>query len=362
MRHLPFPSRKSFKAWVSIRLAGVLSWWVWITPRPVIYRIFAFCGLLVYHLFPTYRANVSCNLRTVLGDEVSERKLQALAKRVFRNSAINFCDLLLVPRIPANQLRRSVQLSPDSLDHLRSAMDGERGAVIVTAHFGAFDYVGQILMLLGYPFSAITMRTVPEFIDIAVSALRSSHGVELQENTPGGIRRLMYALRRGQMVAIAADRDFNRNGRPVTFFGQSTTLPPGPARIARQADVPIVAILASRRGRGFRLTVGEPFRVERTDDPEGDLQRALERIVQILEREISRAPDQWVMFQRVWPDEPAPAVQVFPVGSPLGGEILGRGSDETGPLTAPPEPPTDRRETPPTPSPAQSSRPATRRE
>src|SRR5699024_10352464 len=68
-----------------------------------------------------------------------------------------------------------------------------------------------------------------------------------------------------------------------------------------------------------------------------DVQQGLERLVAVFERHLRAAPDQWVMFQRVWTDAPTQPIRVFPVGSPLEGNILGPTSEETGPLTSRPE-------------------------
>ena len=46
------------------------------------------------------------------------------------------------------------------------------------------------------------------------------------------------------------------------------------------------------------------------------------RLIPALEYGIRTRVDQWVMFQRTWPDMPAPPVRVFPVGSPLESELL----------------------------------------
>ncbi len=71
------------------------------------------------------------------------------------------------------------------------------------------------------------MRTVAEFIHEGVTYLRASKGFDLEEATPGGLRRLMRALRQGGTIGLATDRDFVRNGVPVRFFGHETTLPAG---------------------------------------------------------------------------------------------------------------------------------------
>ena len=84
------------------------------------------------------------------------------------------------------------------------------------------------------------------------------------------------------------------------------------------------------------MTVEDPLWLTRTDDAEADLKRGLVALVATLERHIRATPEQWVMFQRVWPTTPPPAIAVFPVGSPLEGRVLG---GEASSLAAEPPPP-----------------------
>jgi lauroyl/myristoyl acyltransferase len=327
--------REPFKITVAIFLARAMSWFFWQFNRRFLYMLADFCGVLIYYLFPTYRANVLSNLRHVLGDEASEEEVRKTARRVFRTSGRNFADLMRVPHLSTDLFLDSVRTPPGTLEHLNAAATSGKGAILVTAHFGAFDYVGQIIWFKGFSLTLLTARTVPEFIDAAVSYLRGSRGAKMEPATPGGLRRIISALRRGELIGIVADRDFFQNGKPVTFFGQQTTLPPGPVRIARDTGAPILPTFARREGDGYFLEVDEPFHVPKTDDVEADLRYGLERLVAVFERHLRAAPDQWVMFQRVWTETPPQPIRVFPVGSPLDGKILGPTHEETGKLTEP---------------------------
>lgn len=356
------PAAPTFKVRLSIFCAWLLSQCARVLPSRLAYWIADRCGDIVYMLFPTYRRNVGSNITQVLGAGASREQIQRTARRVFRNSARNFFDLLQVPHTSAEMLRRSVDVSEESWRRLDQVVDGGQGGIIVTAHFGAFDYVGQIFWANGYPLTSLVTRTVPEFIYTGVSYLRESRGARLEQVTPGGLRRVMTALRRGELVGILADRDFFQNGWPVTFFGKETTLPPGPVRMARDTGAPIVASFNRRLKHGHQLVLTQPFHVEKTRDADRDIRNALQRLATMFERAIRESPDQWVIFQRVWPERPAQSVRVFPVGSPLEGEILGRGSDEVGPLTGPPESPTDRTDSPQSPEPEPTHQPAAPRE
>jgi KDO2-lipid IV(A) lauroyltransferase len=181
---------------------------------------------------------------------------------------------------------------------------------------------------------SLSTRTVPEFIYTAVMWLRVSKGMRLEDATPGGLRRALVSLRQGQMIGLLSDRDFFQNGIPVDFFGRTTNLPIGAARIARETGAPIVPLFTRRLKSGFELRVDAPFYAEKTSDSAGDIRAVLERIVSIYEREFREAPEQWTMFQRVWPEDIAAAtLRVFPVGSPLAGRVLGRGANASAPLT-----------------------------
>jgi KDO2-lipid IV(A) lauroyltransferase len=120
------------------------------------------------------------------------------------------------------------------------------------------------------------------------------------------------------------DRDFFQNGRPVTLFGRETTLPPGAVRIARDSRAPIIPIFARRVGNVHELMIYDSYEVPKTTDIDADIDAGLAWVVGVLERAISTAPDQWVMFQAVWPSEPADLVRAFPAESPLSGEFAER--------------------------------------
>ena len=353
--------RREFRYLLSVALAVTCSWLMAILPVRVRDRIADRSGDLYYRLFRTYRENVIANVGQVLGPEASPDEVRATARRICRLSARNFIDLLRLPHIGRDEFVRSVRLVRGDWSYLEDALARGRGVVLMTAHLGAFDYVGQTLSMRGYRLTSVTGRTTSRFIFDAVTYLRRSHGAPIVEATPSGVRRVIQALRRGDSAAFLADYDFFQNGRPVVFFGRPTTLPPGPIRLARDTGAVVIGAFARRTPDGYALSLEEPFAVEKTSDLDADLERGMARAVTILERAIAATPDQWVMFQRVWPSAPADPVRVFPVGSPLESELLERvgaalparrgsrpASDESPPAPPRPEPtPKDRTDPPP---------------
>ncbi len=316
--------RREVRYVLSIGLAVAFSWIFWLMPAALRRLITERGGQAFYRRSRTYRENVLANLRQVLPPGTPEEELEATAREVFRVSALNFMDLILTPRIRPRDFVRNVPLVSGDWSMLDQALAAGRGAVLVTAHLGAFDYIGQTLHNRGYKLTTVTGRTTARFVFDGVTYLRRSHGNVIVDATPSGVRRVMQALRRGECAAFVTDRDFFQNGKPVTFFGRPTTLPPGAVRIARDTGAPIVPVFARRTPTGYAMSVHQPFVVEKSADLDADITRGMESLVKILEAAISATPEQWVMFQRVWLTEPVDPIRVFPVGSPLESELLER--------------------------------------
>lgn len=313
-----------FRYRLSVALARVLSRLTWAVPLPLRLRFADGVGLVFYRFAPTYRKNVEANVRQVLGGVDDEGDVRRLVRSIFRTSGRNFADLLAMPRWDANYFATHLSVATGSWSIIDDARKAGNGVILVTCHVGCFDFIGQALGRRGYPLTIVTGRTTSRFIFDGVTYLRRSSGNHMVEPTPAGVRHTYRALKRNEVAVFVTDRDFFQNGRPVTFFGKRTTLPPGAVRIARDTGATLVPIVSERDGLRHRIHILEPFTIERTRDIDADIDRGIVDVAAALERGIGEHLEQWAMFQRVWPDRPAGPFQVFPQGSPLESEILER--------------------------------------
>lgn len=316
--------RRELRYQLSISIATIFSWLLWLVPGLARGWFGDRCGDLFYHASTTYRANVTDNLSHLPSEVLPPSEIDAAARHIFRTSARNFLDLITLPRLRRKRLLESARSLTDTRHHLDDALARGNGAVLITAHLGCFDVMGQVLAALGYKLTVVTGRTTSRFIFDGVTHLRGANGMTMVEPSPSGVRRVIQALRRGECAVFLTDRDFFQNGLSVEFFGKATTLPPGAVRIARERAAPIVPIFTRRVGSGHEMTIRPVIEVPRTPDLAEDLRIGMRAVVAALEEAISATPDQWVMFQQVWPKAPAQPVRVFPVGSPLESELLER--------------------------------------
>jgi KDO2-lipid IV(A) lauroyltransferase len=128
----------------------------------------------------------------------------------------------------------------------------------------------------------------------------------------GAARELRGALRRGELVALVADRDITGNGRPTALFGAPASLPIGPAVLADESGAAVYVV-------GVRRTAPGEYRARLIRLPEAPGRSLRQRVdvflaneVAALELLIADAPAQWwtVLFP-IW-EEPAAKASTSP--------------------------------------------------
>lgn len=288
---------------LSLATIGLISWFAWTLPQPTRVRLAIVIGWFVFRFNSGFRDNVRDNLLHVLGPDTSEARITEASRSIARNGILNILDLLIVNRQSAEQVLDLIDIDPEFTRQLEATGRDPRGTIVITAHLGSFDMIGQAMASLSYPVTILTGRTTYRALFDAMSFLRKTRGGTIVEPSPSGVRQIYRSLRRGEIVGIVCDRDFFLNGRPVRFFGAKTTLPQGPIRIARDTGAMILPAFARRNGERHEIRVLPSFHVPRSADAEADVTAGMQAMITALEREIRSEPDQWSIFQRVWPDD-----------------------------------------------------------
>jgi lauroyl/myristoyl acyltransferase len=247
-----------------------------------------------FRLGPTAgRRAVEQNLaRLVAGAGPRERR--RLARATFRHFAAVWVDFLRLPLLT----RRTVSdlVCWETRAHLDAALEQRRGVVLVSPHVGALDLAGVYLAALGYPISVVVEDIEPSLYRVW-RRYRESTGMRVLSRRRGAIA-VYRALRRGEIVALVADRLIEGPGLEVDFGGGRRVVPIGPAAFARKAQSPIVVMRIARESRGSGYDLVTEAAIAPSDTTEG-LTRT---IAAHLARLIQGHPDQWFVFQSDWLD------------------------------------------------------------
>src|SRR5207248_9564553 len=158
----------------------------------------------------------------------------------------------------------TASLTAEGLDHLTDALALGKGAILTIPHLGNWDLGGAWLGLRGVPITAVAEPLdPPELFDWFVS-FREALGVKIVPLTGAAGTAVLRALHAGEVVGLICDRDLVGGGAEVTFFGERTTLPAGPATLALRTGAPLLPVASYFDGpTGHRGVVRPPIPVSR---------------------------------------------------------------------------------------------------
>ncbi len=277
------------------RLAGVIAPRV---PPRIGYRAAEQIGAMVYRRSGA-RAIVEDNISHIVGEPADSPRVRHIARQVFRNQLKNYFDLLRVATLTPDDIRHAIR-EVHGLENLQSALSRGHGVVLASAHFGNIDLAAQILALYGFRVTAVAEHLRPERLFEYVRGIRASHGLRFIP-IDQSLRPVFRALKANEIVGLALDRNVTDPGRLVPFFGQPARLPDGYLKLALHTQAALVLAFCRRlTDDRFAITIEPEVELVRSGDPEQNMMTNMRRVLAIFERYLSRNPEQWVYFQRVW--------------------------------------------------------------
>jgi KDO2-lipid IV(A) lauroyltransferase len=148
-----------------------------------------------------------------------------------------------------------------------------------------------------FPLTVVVEALKPPELFNWFAELRRSQGFTVIPLTRTAGLSVVRALRANQIVALVSDRDIAGGGVEVEFFGERTTLPPGPAALASRFGAPLLPTAVYFDGAGHHAVVRPPLPLV------GDTATDTQALAYELEDLIRAAPEQWHLFQPNWPSD-----------------------------------------------------------
>ncbi|WP_045822588.1 phosphatidylinositol mannoside acyltransferase [Williamsia herbipolensis] len=237
------------------------------------------------------------NLSRVLGvppDAVPE----SLMREAMRSYARYWFEAFRLPAMDFTTAASRVYVAPDDLAHFTTAYDQGKGVVFALPHSGNWDMAGVWLVQQTGQFATVAERLKPESLFEKFVAYRESLGFEIfplsgGEQPPFGL--LADRLRAGGVVCLLGERDLARHGVPVTFFGEPTRMPAGPAKLAIETGAALMPVHHFfTDGASSQILCDPPV------DVSGGVADATQRVAKVFERNIAAHPQDWHMLQPLW--------------------------------------------------------------
>ena len=191
------------------------------------------------------------------------------------------------------------------LENILNARDAGTGQIYALPHMGNWEAAAPVASSNGVPVVAVAEVLPNRRITDWFTRMRAEFGIEIVLAT-GRIevmRKLEEAIAANKAVALLCDRDIKGRGVEVDFFGEKTTLPPGPATLAIRTGAPLLPVGCYFEDGGYRVVVKPPVPVPATGSKTEMVASLTQALALELEELVRSAPDQWHLVVPNWPSD-----------------------------------------------------------
>ena len=271
-------------------------------PYGLVLRIGDSLGWLHHTLGASQRGRARRQLRERLG--VDEAEAAAITRRLFRNIGRTLVEILYFPALTPSRLKRLVSI--ENLHYLQEAVAAGHGVVVLTAHFGNWEWLGARLAHEGFPVAAIAEPQPGKGLDTLLNEYRVLAGYKPFPAHGNSLVSALKALKNGCVLGFLADQDAKEHGVFVNFFGRLSSTPQGPAFFSQRVGAPVVPafMLRQPRGKGHRILLSPPLYAGADGETDQQIQELTAAMTAVMEDRIRRYPDHWWWFQRRWLTDP----------------------------------------------------------
>jgi lauroyl/myristoyl acyltransferase len=275
-------------------------------PERLAYGLAAFGGTIAARLSKK-RPVVARNLSRITGRAEDSEHVRRLVVEAYRSYARYWLETFRLVREDREFFLERFRLRNE--ERLDDLLKRGKGAIVVVGHLGNWDAAGAWVGARGNRLVTVAEVLRPKRMFDFFVAHRARLGMTIFPARRGASARLVESVEEGAVVAILGDRDLNGRGPEVTFFGEKTTFPAGPASIALRTGVPLLVagVYGTRRAdgrRGWEADLSEPIELPRRTGPDA-IADLTQQVAARLEEFVARRPDEWHVFQPFWPADRA---------------------------------------------------------
>jgi len=269
-----------------------------VSPR-VSYRYLLLIGLLFYLVNPRERRRIERNIRDLMSGQ-DESRVRQVVRQSFKGIFTHYFEKMYSAFLDFEVTRRYVtrKFRIEGADLLRSALDRGKGCILVTAHWGAVEFIPWLLFVSGFPASVILecktgklARSLREKTDF------TNEGVELISSCFGGsvLLRALKSLKSNRVLMTQCDEVetwHKRRGHTVRIFGKDVWLDNTIEVIAKRTGAAVVAAFLERTSEGRCVLHVEDVSVQReAADP-------ARSCLELWQKYVGLHPEQWYQWKK----------------------------------------------------------------
>lgn len=268
-------------------------------PYPVLYRLGIWLGRTSMRFLKRRVSITRRNLQLCFPDLPADQ-VEARIISNFESLGMGLLETGMAWFWPDARVKRWFDVS--GLQNLKNAQENNQGVLVIGVHFMSLELGGramglcQPMMAMYRPHNNKAMEFVQTW-----GRMRSNKAMLDRKD----LRGMVHALKKGEAVWFAPDQDYGPRGSvfaPLFAVDQAATTS-GTFMLARLAKPALVTVVLIRKsgGKGYELVIQPQLE----DYPIDDEMAAAAYMNRVIEKEIMRAPDQYLWLHRRFKTRPA---------------------------------------------------------
>lgn len=249
-------------------------------PLSALHRLGSLMGWLMYWGSASYANRLRENLSSGLARQnYSKTTTRTILHANISQSGQGIMELPWVWRQPIKKVVSKVT-ECHGWDHVEALHAQGKGVIVLTPHFGCFEMIG-LYIATRLPMTCLYRRPRWPFLDTLMHEGRERGLMKLAPADLGGVRQLLKALKRGEIIGVLPDQvPSNGEGEWIPFFGRPAYTMTLIGKLVQASGAGVVMCQTERLpdGKGYTMRF-IPLPLDLTMPAANQINRALEEVI-----------------------------------------------------------------------------------
>ncbi|MBN2010376.1 lysophospholipid acyltransferase family protein [candidate division KSB1 bacterium] len=267
-----------------------------------------FLGDLFYYVLKIRRNVALENMRSAFSDSKSEQELHAILRQNYQHFGRMIMEFAGMQKMNRSEILNEIPIVNSELIHEKMKLN--KGLLLLSAHFGNWEYLAATLANMEYPAYCVFMEQKNKAVDELIKENRMHTGLRPLKIGGGAAKGIFSALRKKGIIVVVMDQDAGKDGAFINFLGRPASTTTGSANIAIRYKTPVLLGFGVRGSNGKIHTELVDFPdINTFSEDETGLHAFLTYYNNTVEKYVRTYPEQYFWMHRRWKTPPSAATE-----------------------------------------------------
>lgn len=220
----------------------------------------------------------------------SEKERRKIARQSLIETGKNITEIATLWCAPKDRITSLIR-NVEGEEHIKNAIDNGRGVILLAPHLGSWEMIG-LYISPKYPMTTMYRPPTMQGLESTVRTGRTRFGSKLVPTDASGVRGLLSALRKCEVIGILPDQDPGKIGGEFTpFFNVPANTMTLTSKLAQKTNADVLGCFAKRKtdGTGYDLYIAPANR--KINEP--GMADSLKALNEEVEKLVLKCPEQY---------------------------------------------------------------------